>query len=56
MLKRLRLLIYEYKFIKRAKREDFIRGRERARKPLPLPIDELEIGGCSYTVDYPEDE
>lgn len=56
MLKRLRLLIYEYKFIKRAKQEDFIRGRERARKPLNMPVDNMDNGTCTYAVRYPEDE
>jgi len=56
MLKRLQLLIYEYKFIKRAKQEDLIRGRERARKPLNLPVDYEESTDCNFTVHYPDDK
>lgn len=56
MIKKIQMLIYEYKFRKRALEEDLIRTRERARKPLNMPVDYEESTECNFTVHYPDDK
>ena len=56
LINKIQMLIYEYKFRKRVLEEDLIRTRERARKPLNLPVDYEESTDCNFTVHYPDDK